>query len=282
MKLHFNRLGVEHLLAHAEKAEPAKRRRAFGQRGVPAAALWLAGDDGVYLMSNGTPPLLATDVPPLPGQLPRLAETVTEKRDALYVVYAKECDPTRMSFESWWDAKQQSFGGDDGVEQFKVSDIRGALATYRPTEDLILDVTPAQMGIVTFETQRCRPAPGLRLAEAQALPDFKLRPSHVQRHCGSKSPLRRIVGVGKLGVIGRWALLDCGHWREIRDYDLQPALGRKIPRRAACGCCRLNYQPEALDKAHAEMLIRQLDGDAPEISGPDYSGLTWEGSRHVQ
>jgi hypothetical protein len=61
MKLHFNRLGVERLLAHAEKAEPAKRRRAFGQRGVPAASLWLVGDEGVYsgpdysgLASGGT------------------------------------------------------------------------------------------------------------------------------------------------------------------------------------------------------------------------------------
>jgi hypothetical protein len=87
----------------------------------------------------------------------------------------------------------------------------------------------------------------LTLEEAQQLECVQLRPSHVQRHCGAGSPMRPIVGVGRLGPIGTWVLLDCGHWREIRDYNIAPMLGRKRPVQARCGCCRLNYLPRPSD-----------------------------------
>ncbi|MBY0561507.1 MAG: DUF3085 domain-containing protein [Hyphomicrobium sp.] len=61
--------------------------------------LWLVGDTGVYLMSNGDPML------PDPKQ---------PKRSL--VAYAHECNPETMAFDDWWDAKRASFGGDDGVE----------------------------------------------------------------------------------------------------------------------------------------------------------------------
>jgi hypothetical protein len=54
--------------------------------------LWLVGDEGVYIMSNGK---LAEDQRPL-------------------VVYAQECDPKTNS--DCWHYKRQHFGGDDGVE----------------------------------------------------------------------------------------------------------------------------------------------------------------------
>ena len=54
--------------------------------------LWLVGDEGVYIMSNGK---LAEDQRPL-------------------VVYAQECDPKTNS--DYWHYKRQHFGGDDGVE----------------------------------------------------------------------------------------------------------------------------------------------------------------------
>lgn len=53
--------------------------------------LWLVGDHGVYLCSNG-----------------RLAEA------RLLVVYAQECDPTRS--DDWFEIKRRTFGGDDGVD----------------------------------------------------------------------------------------------------------------------------------------------------------------------
>lgn len=54
--------------------------------------LWLVGDEGVYIMSNGK---LAEDQRPL-------------------VVYARECDP--KTNPEYWHYKRLHFGGDDGVE----------------------------------------------------------------------------------------------------------------------------------------------------------------------
>jgi hypothetical protein len=87
--------------------------------------------------------------------------------------------------------------------------------------------------------------------EAQADPDVRRRPSYLQRNAGPGAPLRNIVGLGGLGVIGRWTLLECGHWREIRDYDLAPILGRKRPTKARCGCCRDRIEPRPDDAAKA-------------------------------
>jgi hypothetical protein len=54
--------------------------------------LWLVGDYGVYLMSNGK---LLDGAKPL-------------------VVYAEECDPSTN--DGWFDVKRRTFGGDDGVD----------------------------------------------------------------------------------------------------------------------------------------------------------------------
>uniref|UniRef100_A0A9E8A1Y2 DUF3085 domain-containing protein n=1 Tax=Bosea sp. NBC_00436 TaxID=2969620 RepID=A0A9E8A1Y2_9HYPH len=54
--------------------------------------LWLVGDEGVYVLSNGK---LADGQRPL-------------------VVYAEECDP--KTNPDYWYYKRQHFGGDDGIE----------------------------------------------------------------------------------------------------------------------------------------------------------------------
>ncbi|MBX4962664.1 DUF3085 domain-containing protein [Rhizobium binae] len=54
--------------------------------------LWLVGDHGVYLLSNGK---LAEGAKPL-------------------VAYAEECDPHKN--DDWFEVKRQTFGGDDGVD----------------------------------------------------------------------------------------------------------------------------------------------------------------------
>ena len=56
------------------------------------AGLWLVGDQGVYVLSNGR---LAQGQRPL-------------------VIYAEECNP--MSNPDYWHYKRRYFGGDDGVE----------------------------------------------------------------------------------------------------------------------------------------------------------------------
>lgn len=54
--------------------------------------VWLVGDEGVYLCSNGK---LADGVRPL-------------------VLYAEQCHP--VGNPDWWDYKRRHFGGDDGIE----------------------------------------------------------------------------------------------------------------------------------------------------------------------
>ena len=56
--------------------------------------LWLVGDEGVYLLSNG-----------------KLAEGQTA-----LVIYSEECHP--KGDIDWWDYKRRWFGGDDGIEYF--------------------------------------------------------------------------------------------------------------------------------------------------------------------
>ena len=73
---------------------------------VTGPGLWLVGDDGVYLMPN------TTTKPPV-------------------VVYARECDPTKLPFETWWATKEATFGSDDGVEFIPLADIEKLLAQFQ-------------------------------------------------------------------------------------------------------------------------------------------------------
>jgi hypothetical protein len=75
--------------------------------------LWLVGDQGVYLMPN------TTDGPRASRRQPG---------DCNFVVYARECDPTKLEFDTWWANKRASFGGDDGVEFIAMADIEDITA----------------------------------------------------------------------------------------------------------------------------------------------------------
>lgn len=61
--------------------------------------LWLVGDQGVYVMSNG---ILAPDARPL-------------------VCYALECNPADPG--DWWHYKHKHFGGNDGIEFLDAAEI---------------------------------------------------------------------------------------------------------------------------------------------------------------
>ncbi|MFC5384677.1 DUF3085 domain-containing protein [Aquamicrobium segne] len=61
--------------------------------------LWLVGDEGVYLMSNGK---LAAGERPL-------------------LVYSDECHP--LGNPDWYDYKRRHFGGDDSVEFIDAADL---------------------------------------------------------------------------------------------------------------------------------------------------------------
>jgi hypothetical protein len=134
MRLSFDRAGVMRLLAHA-KAAPA-HQPTYGEKGPVGPALWIVGDQGVYLMSNGKPGLLATGARYKPNQQ--------------FVVYAKEIDPTVLPFDTWWERKRQSFGGDDGADSIAVAEIESALATYTAERALMLDLTPKAISLVSY------------------------------------------------------------------------------------------------------------------------------------
>lgn len=67
------------------------------------ASLWLVGDSGIYLMSNGTPRML-----------------VKEGESRNVVAYAAEANPNTDP-SGCWDAKQHIFGGDDGSEPLSLA-----------------------------------------------------------------------------------------------------------------------------------------------------------------
>jgi hypothetical protein len=134
MRLCFNLRKVKTLLQHAAAAPASKAL--YDEPTGPG--LWLVGDNGIYLMSNGSPPLLH------PHQ------------DARHVVaYARECDPTRMDFDDWRAVKNASFGGDDGVEFLPLPDLQSAVAGSEGAgvSVVMLDVTPQAISVLRA---RCR------------------------------------------------------------------------------------------------------------------------------
>lgn len=66
--------------------------------------LWLVGDQGVYILSNGK---LADGIKPL-------------------VVYAEGCDPNKD--DDWFEVKRRTFGGDDGVDFIDAESLEALIA----------------------------------------------------------------------------------------------------------------------------------------------------------
>ncbi len=138
MRLHFDQALVRQLLDHSKAAterspsydqlyEGRFRRDGkdadldnLGSDNFPTAddvdptrippGLWLVGDQGVYLMSNGKPALLVdpadtrTSWPTPPRRTPPPAST------------------------AWWEVKRAAFGGDDGVVFLELPFAEGLLA----------------------------------------------------------------------------------------------------------------------------------------------------------
>lgn len=132
MKLHFPWDGVEKILEEVRTANTAKP----SYTGKTDKGLWLVGDEGVYLMPNTTDGIHHKN---------------RQDNDPLVVVYAQECDPTKLDFDTWWENKRASFGGDDGVEFFDPASIE-KLATNpsKPNakpQYLIAEITPQSIAL---------------------------------------------------------------------------------------------------------------------------------------
>jgi hypothetical protein len=122
MKLHFPWPEVAKALDEVRAATVV--RPLYGQ--VTGKGLWLVGDQGVYLMPN----------------------TESETRT---IAYAKECDPTKLDFDEWWQVKRATFGGDDGVEFISIEEIeRLAASAPQPSMKpryLAIAMTPEQLSL---------------------------------------------------------------------------------------------------------------------------------------
>jgi hypothetical protein len=99
--LKFDVATVWRLLDHARNAKRAIPN--FGER-KPRPALWLVGDSGVYLMSNGDPPMSQT------GHLIKKKDAVGVSR---LTAPAFGCDPAYNAFEDWWPLHNAIDGGND-------------------------------------------------------------------------------------------------------------------------------------------------------------------------
>lgn len=129
MNLHFPWKNLAPLFEEIDTATTA--RELYGA--VTGKGFFIVGDDGVYLMANTTDGIHHS------------------AKDKPLVVYARECDPTKLDFDTWWAAKQASWGGDDGVEYLEAEDIR-AMGKNPPEPgmipaDLVIEFTGDQMAI---------------------------------------------------------------------------------------------------------------------------------------
>lgn len=88
---------------------------------IPAGLL-LVKDQGVYLLSNGMPPLLVRE---------------GEKRQV--VAYAKEANPTMC--EDWWEAGREIMGGDDCAESLPLSMFETIMDSLHDDGEIKISVT---------------------------------------------------------------------------------------------------------------------------------------------
>jgi len=124
MKLHFKNAEVKKLVNHTFSAK--KHAPLYENPETEKAGLWLVGDQGVYLMSNGRPNM---DKP---------------EGEGCFVAYAKECDPNNDKID-WWENKRASFGGDDGCEFIELSD--QMVKNIKDGGSLIIDISETQMKV---------------------------------------------------------------------------------------------------------------------------------------
>lgn len=82
MRLSFPSATVRRLLQHTKEA--ARHAPLHKRPKTRAPGLWLIGDDGVYLMSNGQPGLLVSD-----------------NSDQHVVAYARGINPNLEPFDLW-------------------------------------------------------------------------------------------------------------------------------------------------------------------------------------
>lgn len=85
--------------------------------------VWLVGDEGVYIMSNG-----------------KLADGQRS-----FVIYAEECDP--KTNPDYWHYKRQYFGGDDGIDFLDAELLVLSIEALASATHLTIEMTDDSMAI---------------------------------------------------------------------------------------------------------------------------------------
>jgi hypothetical protein len=146
-----------------------------GTRAEPA--LWLVGDGGVYLMSNGLP---AMDVN---GNL--IPENAKDVRRL--TAYAVGCNPDCDVFDDWWAVHNAIAGGDDFVQMLSVEDFERVLPSCR--EHVVVVATDAECEVCsdiegagwTLVRMSLRRASRWQIGRAGGRRHFRHRPRGVSR-----------------------------------------------------------------------------------------------------
>ena len=125
MKLHFP---ISQIRNGLEELKTAKTVKPLYEQET-GSGFWLVGDQGVYLMPNTTD------------------GAHNAKSEKPLVIYAKECDPNALPFDTWWDNKRASFGGDDGVDFIARDEIENLLVNAPKARHLVIDISPKQFTI---------------------------------------------------------------------------------------------------------------------------------------
>jgi hypothetical protein len=85
--------------------------------------LWLVGDQGVYIMSN--------------GRLPEGARAL--------LIYSEQCHPAGDI--DWWDYKRRHFGGDDGIEFIDAERLIPLFDRHRGATHLTIELTETEIAL---------------------------------------------------------------------------------------------------------------------------------------
>ncbi|MDP2120866.1 MAG: DUF3085 domain-containing protein [Hoeflea sp.] len=92
--------------------------------------LWLVGDQGVYLLSNGK---------------------LSEGQKAL-VCYAQECNPSTTP--DYWHYKRRHFGGDDGIEFLDAVEVMRLLDAAPVSTHLCVEMTDTNISLIPARLPR--------------------------------------------------------------------------------------------------------------------------------
>jgi hypothetical protein len=132
MKLHFPiteiKKGVEEL--KTAKTKPKRFDWEVMETIESELGFMLVGDQGVYLMP-----------------ITKDGKHNSNRKDdeGLLVTYAKECDPTKLEFDEWWENKRNSFGGDDGADFIGLNELEPIIAKAK--RHLVINISASEFEV---------------------------------------------------------------------------------------------------------------------------------------